>query len=685
MVSCSSDRPRQLGEQGGDHVERPRRAISRNAESSDAASHAHSEFASDDESAGSDQCGRRRPEYGAATARRWRLKPGQEVKTGVKQMVTQAWDRHRRDQLAVSVSSSQVRDIFEIQWMKEMESHMREAFAMEVQFPNPFVTEVYTDVEPIAVAARKIGLEAGKSLTLGSGWDFTLPRHREAAKELIRRTKPYALVLAFPCGAWSILQGLNPVPDLLERREKAIVLVEFAIDLALMQLRAHRHFLMENPLTSAAWKLPCMVRFMELPKVLEVVVDMCAFGLRDFEGNLHRKATRLLSSSQALISQMIGARCSGDHPHAHVIGGSKITVAAGHYTPEFSKAVVRAFMDEYDFESRIQAAETVEIVKTTEVLVAEHADHEVQTLEDETSLDESDGVEEPSQSSKDVAIPAVIRQAVHRLHVNTDHRHPLRLARALLIAGAPTQAFEAAKRLRCSVCAERKPPKPRLPASLPPPREVGQQVHVDLLIIEDTLRRPHVVAHCTDNVSRFQAPRVLNDKSTAEMVRFLTVHWLPLLGAPHTIVADQGREFISAEFGDWCDHHSIYLCHIGLGAPWQNGIAERSGGTLKALTGAICASNTVVTTDEMQNAVSEAVAAYNADPNESGVSPLQLVTGRNPSAHGDVLNNFSGRLAEHSLLESDPSMAKQVAMRETARVAMVRLHYSQSLRRAELL
>ena len=163
-----------------------------------------------------------------------------------------------------------------------------------------------------------------------------------------------------------------------------------------------------------------------------------------------------------------------------------------------------------------------------------------------------------------------------------------------------------------------------------PPREVGQQAHIDLVILEDSLQQPYVAAHCTDNVFRYQAARILADKSIAAVIHFLTVHWIPLLGVPHTICADQGREFVSAAFGEWCDSKSIYLYHIGVGAPWQNGVAERSGGTLKALTGAICQTHAVTNAEEMQEAVAEAVAAYNSDINEAGASPMQLVTGRNP-------------------------------------------------------
>ena len=115
------------------------------------------------------------------------------MKTGVKQMISQAWSKHRRQQLAVSLNKNQLREIFMSEWNKEMVGFMNEVFTMELHL-TPFVTEVYTDTEPIAKAAQKRGLLSGDSLTLGTGWDFSDERHREAAFRLIRKTKPYVLV-----------------------------------------------------------------------------------------------------------------------------------------------------------------------------------------------------------------------------------------------------------------------------------------------------------------------------------------------------------------------------------------------------------------------------------------------------------------------------------------------------------
>ena len=167
---------------------------------------------------------------------------------------------------------------------------------------------------------------------------------------------------------------------------------------------------------------------------------------------------------------------------------------------------------------------------------------------------ESDDSLEVGPVDEKLVILPEIKNAVYRLRINTGHRSPKRLARALVISGAPHAAV-AAKNLQCA----RRSPKPRPPGGLPPPREVGQQIHLDLVLLEDSMRRSYVIAHATDNVSRYQAAKVIKDKSTASVIHFLKTHWQPLLGWPQTIVADQGREFISAEFCDWCDSQSTCI------------------------------------------------------------------------------------------------------------------------------
>ena len=284
----------------------------------------------------------------------------------------------------------------------------------------------------------------------------------------------------------------------------------------------------------------------------------------------------------------------------------------------------------------------------------------------------------------EIKVSAAVKQAVKRIHESTGHRSNKRLARALAISHAPPEVILAAKHLKRDVCDERRQPKTRRPASLPVPKDTSDQCHIDLLVVNDAAENKYVICHITDFTSRYQMAGILKSKATAEVISFLKQHWLPLMGPPRVLVADHGREFISHEFESFCAGLGIYVFYSGIGAPWQNGIAERSGGVLKALLGAIVTAHTVFGEREMRDALGEAVMSYNCDVNDSGYSPIQAVTGRQPRMHGDVLGGIQQRLSEHSLISASPSMARTLAMRETAKLAMVRLHFSRGLRKAEL-
>ena len=118
---------------------------------------------------------------------------------------------------------------------------------------------------------------------------------------------------------------------------------------------------------------------------------------------------------------------------------------------------------------------------------------------------ESDDSLEVGPVDEKLVIPPEIKNAAYCLRINTGHRSLKRLARALLISGAPYAAVVAPKNLQCAVCKERRSPKPRPPGGLTPPREVGQQIHLDLVLLDDSMRRSYAIAHATDNVSRYQA------------------------------------------------------------------------------------------------------------------------------------------------------------------------------------
>ena len=603
----------------------------------------------------------------------------QELKPGQAQLIGQAWEKHCRDRQLISKSRNEILTVMREEWDETMQKCLNENFIMKVEIDprRPLVGEIYTATEQVMRQAQRRGHRVSSSMSLENGWDFLQASHRKACIRKVMEEDPYCLILAFPCGPWSALNRLRHSATLEKRQEDARVLLQFALLLAKIQQRRGGHFILENPKTSLAWKLPEMIEFLEETNCEVIDFDQCRFGLKSLNGNLHKKATRVATSSLGVAEEIRDCVCQGGHLHDHVIGGAKVTSRAGHYPI----ALARAFVKGMERQFHVDHAQSREVLAVDgQEVEAEDLDIAVDPAQSESDISSVEG----EADEKEVRIPAAVRTAVKRLHENTGHRSKRRLCRALVLSGAPKEVILAAKHLRCSLCDEKQRPKSRRPTALPTPKDVSDQVHIDVFEAEDAQGQKVYVVHAIDWTSRFQMAEALQHKSSAAISKWFQERWLPIFGPPRVLVADQGREFISWEFQELCDRHSTLLHHIPVQAPWANGVCERGGGILKTLLECCVKSHSVVGFEEMQLAVQECTMAYNADINELGVSPCQAAIGRQPRMIGDTLGSVGQRLAEHGLIDSRPSLARQVALRETARLAMTRLHFSRGLRRAEL-
>ena len=256
----------------------------------------------------------------------------QELKKGVAQLVSQAWGKHERERGLISKSPKEIYEVLKKDWFQTMENGINEAFISSISLETqPLVTEVFTTTERVQREAERRGHATGTAMSLETGWNFLLPEHRERAKEVVRKEKPYFLMIAFPCNPWSALLRLNSAVDLDRIRGEGLELVKFSLELAQLQLEGGRHYALENPLTSEAWKIEEMKKFLNETTYFEAIFDQCQFNLRGRSGHLHKKATKIVSSSGALRDELHGRRCLRDHQHEPVIGGSSVTRPAGHY------------------------------------------------------------------------------------------------------------------------------------------------------------------------------------------------------------------------------------------------------------------------------------------------------------------------------------------------------------------
>ena len=574
--------------------------------------------------------------------------------------------------------------------------------------PPPLVGELYTQTEPVSKHALRSGHTVMPSISLKMGYNLLNAKDRKRASKAIKVNRPFCLVIAFPCSLWSNLTNLSASNDPLKRarlyfrRKMEKVLVEFAAEQAIDQVLNGCHFVIENPATSQAWnlvgKLKTLMKNAEKLNLHHVRIDQCHFGLRGPGGGLHKKSTSFLTSSQAVADEMNGCRCDGSHPHEPVIGGKRVTEPAGHYPPELAKALVRAIEREFD-----NLVEEVNVALND----PEDEDHE-----DGDSEADDEGEDNPDfdddglggglhgtpegQNPQDELVDDVDvsqggepsqgeRRLAAHLHATTGHRPVLRLARALVLTGAEPSLIKAVKQHKCEVCKELQPTKTRRPATISRIRNFGDRIYCDLISVRDSNLDTHWIAHAVDGATRYQVAKVLENKSTSEVVKFLSESWFQPLGIPAAMTVDMGPEFVADAFMDVLNYHDVVVDHIPVEAPWMNGIAERAGGALKVVLRAAMHETSASGVDDVRMALTSALEACNGDVGETGYSAAQMVLGKNPRVAGAAgPSDLRTRMASQSMTMNEAQFARMAAMKEVAKLAMVRLHYSQALRKASV-
>ena len=329
----------------------------------------------------------------------------QDLKKGIATMVSQAWQQHERDRRLVSRSSKEILEVMQSEWEASMQDGLNETFMTAIRFgdkDNPFVSEVYTNTQRVMKEAVKRGHRVGTAMSLETGWDFLKEEDRKKAFQQVKMEKPYFLMLAFPCGPWSPLMNLNPALDLELRRAEGLILIRFALDLAKLQASQGRHFALENPLSSMAWRLEDLVKFVEESDCYVADFHQCRLGLKGRTGKPHRKATRMVLSSKILADKR-------DHQHEPVIGGAHVTGPSGHYPIGLARALVSSMEKQFEFESR----------KQNEVSVAELGEEDFQEDEEEilregAAEEEFSSEEEDGKEKGPMRISPGIKNAVAR-------------------------------------------------------------------------------------------------------------------------------------------------------------------------------------------------------------------------------------------------------------------------------
>lgn len=388
--------------------------------------------------------------------------------------------------------------------------------------------------------------------------------------------------------------------------------------------------------------------------------DVCCYGLRVPGGNLIRKATTLLISHADMLK--LGRKCPGHHHPEHrqhqSIAGQwpqigSISKHAGKYTPAFVKAVLRHVTE-------LPTTETLVVVddQSKECLVA----HSLEELNAESG----EGV----------------RQSLRRLHNSLGHPTNQQLVRVLKHGGASEAALTAARSFSCDQCQAQRQPKEAMPAQVNRVTEFNALVGVDVKYLqgwEGNKRIPAV--NMVDYASSLQVMVPIFQKETAETLRHVFMErWVSWAGMPLEIILDPARANMSDAFTTLLELGGATFKLTAADAHWQLGKCEVHGGWFNRVLEKVLSEQVPKTQAEWLECV-HAAHCKNQLIQVYGMTPSQFVFGKNPRIPENLMDEPLNVIpATASLYEE--AVARQVAVRQSARKAVLELQDSKSLRLA---
>lgn len=522
------------------------------------------------------------------------------------------------------------------------------------------VVEVFSPPR-FALQAATQGLKC-LSADLITKWDFRLPKHPQAMKDLITRYPPELLVLCPPCtwaGGWFHLNKYFMDPsELAEKQRLTTLFVNFCCELIEIQLKSNGRVLFEHPQGSSVWSMPSVKSLLDRTHLVDL--DLCCFGLKIPNGLLIKKSTRLLVSHADM--KVLAKKCPGsshvDHCQHQLIAGSHPAVGsvskhAGCYPVGFVRAVMR----------------TVREFPKPEVLVVNPLqEHECFVAGRVRELNAANGQK--------------LQEALRKLHTNLGHPGNQNLVRILKHGGASPEAIEAARSFKCQQCEATAHPRPPLPAKPDRVTNFNQRIGVDVKYLRGWAVNQKIPAiNIVDYASSFQIMVPIFKKETSEQIRqVIQDRWISWAGTPDEIVMDPAKPNIREALVRPTELSGSIVHITAADAHHQLGKVEVHGGWFGHVLDRILQEQSPANAAQWMECV-HAAHCKNELIQVYGHTPSQFVFGRNPKIPENLLDEpLEVVPATASLMEE--SYARRVAVRQAARRAVVELQDSKALRLA---
>lgn len=551
------------------------------------------------------------------------------------------------------------------QWTNKQHRHLMSQLSTEVLAVDSPGKDGYDVVEVFspprfALEGTKRGLRC-LSADLCTQWDFRRASDRKRMNEIVQQGVGL-LVLCPPCtwaGGWFHLNKHYMDPKEVSEKEVLTKLfVQFCCSLVEEQLKRGGRVMFEHPKGSTVWDFPCMQALMR--KLWTLDLHMCCYGMKVPQGDLIRKSTRLLVSHQNMLT--LSRKCPGDanpkHRQHQVIAGSHPSVGliskfAGQYPQAFVKAVLN----------------TEPKFRSTPVL----------TVHNETS---AECLAASRVQDLDVENEQQLKASLRKLHANLGHPSNNHLVRILKHGGASDTAIKAAREFSCDLCRANTKPKISLPAQVHRVSDFNTLVGLDIKYLPGWKVNQRVPAlNIVDYASSFQLMVPLPAQETSDVIRqVFQERWVSWAGVPREVIVDPARTNVGDALTVPLELAGTTIRITAADAHWQLGKTEVHGGWFSRVLEKVLLDMSPKDHSEWMECV-HAAHCKNQLIQVYGMTPSQFVFGQNPRVPENLLDEPVEVVPATASLYSD-RIARQVAIRQSARKSLIELQDNRALRLA---
>ena len=513
------------------------------------------------------------------------------------------------------------------------------------------------------------------------------------------------------------------------------------------RVRAQRHVFLEQPLGSQSLEEPEMAdvrRLLDEGSLMFIKVDGCVVGYKDSESGLpHKKPSYYVTSLVSAETLFSTCQCDGSHQHEILEGANKFgsrTAQASVWPHQLNEMVITAMLQQREIETTafrgVHEAFPAEAPSTPAsapqqkrrkprrgkqaILMDQFAappvyirpqalpelldedpdvpeDEDAPPLEDQeyrahvaAGLDPALSISEAQRRQEWLQVNPELRRVLRVLHVNFGRPTNTTLLRILRRQQARPEALRAAALLSCDSCGEsirRRRPKP---VRLPGDYTFNAHLSLDVFYCRDAENKQFSFLNIIDEGTSFQVVTCLGESqgppaSRAVLRHFLTA-WSSWAGLPRSIQVDRGREFL-AHFADYLKQFGVEQEVMPLEAPWKQGKVEKAGGIWKELMKKVVHESQITGLQDMIIATAIVTQIRNAHPRANGYAPNQWVLGI-PEVRIPGSLRIDDDQERLELLEAadnpQSAMARNLALRETARICQIKLDTDSRVRRALL-